>query len=143
MFIGNVENQIDFNRGKDKKPRKQRSDKGQKRKAAGQIASAAGTGAGLGFAGVGLLPVRSKAVDKALVSKHMKKIPIVGRPLRRMAVSTQRGYDKASRKAGQYLAANLPAQTAGGIAVGTAAAGLAAARLLRERRKRKNQKQSS
>lgn len=77
-------------------------------------------GAGAGFVIPGLLPVRSKLADRALRSKKMNHIPVVGKRLRGMAISQQRGYDRTARKAGQYLAGNLTAQTAGGLALGTA-----------------------
>lgn len=99
----------EFRRGPDKRPRKRRlgSD-------ALQVGSITGAGAGLGFAGVGMAPVRSKTVDRALVSKKMNRVPVVGKRIRAMAINQQKGYDKIARKTGQYLAANLPAQTAAG-----------------------------
>lgn len=115
---------------KDKKPRQRRIGRD-----ALNVASAGGTGAGLGFAGVGLLPVRSKTVDKALVSKRMNRLPVVGKRLRGMAMNQQKGYDRLARKSGQYLAANLPAQTAAGLAAGAVGLGIGANQVRRSRRK--------
>lgn len=90
-------------RGKDRKPRKRKllSD-------IGTVADKAVYGGGAGFAGVGLLPFRSKRVDRALRSKAMGKVPLVGKGIRQMALET------ANRK-GNFLAANLPAQTTAGL----------------------------
>lgn len=106
-------------RGPDKKPRKR---KGRLGSDALQVGSMTGAGVGLGFAGVGAAPIRSKTVDRALASKKMNRIPVLGKRIRAMAINQQAGYDKLARKSGQYLAANLPAQTAAGWVGGAAGA---------------------
>lgn len=116
---------------RDKKPRKKRQGVwGDVR----TVADKGIYGAGAGFVVPGLLPVRSRGADKLLRSRKMNKVPVVGKRLRGMALSGQRGVPVAQRKAGQYLAANLPAQTAGGLALGTAGLGYGAYKVWKRRR---------
>ena len=92
-------------------------------------------GGGAGFAGVGMLPFRARRVDMALKSKQMKKVPIFGKALRKMAHEQLKPIHVAGKKVGTRLAANLPAQTAAGLLLGTAGAGYGAYKVLQNRRK--------
>lgn len=117
---------------KDKTPRKKRGQGvwGDVR----TVADKGVYGAGAGFVIPGIIPIRSKRADRVLRSKGMNRIPVVGKSLRGMAISQQRGYDRTARKAGQYLAGNLTAQTATALTLGTA--GLAyGANKVRQRRR--------
>ncbi len=117
-------------RGPDKRPRKRRIGRD-----ALTAASAGITGAGLGVTVPGVLPVRSKAVDKALTSRRMNRIPLVGKQLRGMAIEQRRGYSKAARKYGQYLSANSAAITAAGLAGGVIGLGVGLNQVRRSRKK--------
>lgn len=92
-------------------------------------------GGGAGFAGVGMLPFRSRKVDMALKSKQMKRIPIFGNSLRKMAHEQLKPIHVEGKRVGTRLAANLPVQTAAGLLLGTLGAGYGAYKVIQNRRK--------
>lgn len=118
---------------KDKEPRERKKNK--LLADARTIGDKAIYGAGAGFAGVGMLPFRSAKVEDALQSKHMNKIPVLGRRYRKMAQDITPKQFVGGNRVGRYLAENLPAQSVAGAGLGLLGAGYGAYKVLQNRRK--------
>ena len=92
-------------------------------------------GGGAGLTIVGWTPFRTSKVEDVMQSKHLNKIPFLGKRFRQMAQDVTPKQMVGGKRVGRYLAENLPAQSAAGAGLGLLGAGYGAYKVLQNRRK--------